>query len=114
MKLPNKIVIVGTSACGKTTLGHKLSALTGKRNIDLDDLYWLPNWVKRQEEEFFDLVQREVSSHAWIISGNYSRVQTLTWAHADLIIWLDLSLATCLGRALKTKCEAMVRTRTLL
>lgn len=101
MTLPNKIVIAGTSGCGKTTLGNKLSALTGNKTIDLDDLYWLPNWVKRQDEEFVDLVQKEMSSHAWIICGNYSRIQKLTWTDADLIVWLDLSLTTCLWRTLK-------------
>lgn len=101
MNLPNKIVITRTSGCGKTTLGHKLSALIRKEHIDLDNLYWLPNWIPRPDEEFFDLIQEEVSSDRWIICGNYSRAQQQIWGQADMIIWLDLPLFTCLWRTLK-------------
>lgn len=101
VSLPNKIVITGTSGCGKTTLGHKLAALIGKKCIDLDDLYWLPNWTPRPDEEFLNLIQQEMSADGWIICGNYSRARQQIWEQADMVIWPDLPLFTCLWRALK-------------
>lgn len=94
-------MIVGTSGCGKTTLGHALSKLTGHRLVDLDSIYWLPNWTKRPDDEFFALLQNELVSDNWIICGNYSRTRAQIWAQADMIIWLDLSFTTCLWRGFK-------------
>src|SRR5690606_24895474 len=85
----------------KTTLGRKLSILLGKKQIDLDDLYWLPNWICRSDEEFFNLIQDELHGEEWIICGNYSRTQEQIWKQVDMIIWLDLPLSTCLWRAFK-------------
>ena len=101
MSFPNKIVIVGTSGCGKTTLGRKLAILGGQKLVDLDDIYWLPNWTPRSDVEFFTLLQKEVANDRWIISGNYSRARAHIWQEADMIIWLDLPLTTCLWRGFK-------------
>ncbi len=101
MYLPNKIVITGTSGCGKTFLGKRFTEFFGRGSVDLDDLYWLPNWSPRSEEEFYSLIQQEISSDAWIICGNYSRAKQAVWEQADMIIWLDLPFSTCLWRAFK-------------
>lgn len=99
--IPHKIVVVGTSGCGKTTLGCILSKLFGHKLVDLDSIYWLPNWTKRPEEEFFALLQNEVAADSWIICGNYSRTREHIWAQADMIVWLDLPLLICLWRGFK-------------
>ena len=99
--LPNKIVVTGTSGCGKTFLGQRLSDITGHKCIDLDELYWLPKWTKRTDEEFFALIQKEVAADHWIVCGNYSRAQQHIWPQADMIVWLDLSLSKCLWQAFK-------------
>lgn len=98
---PNKIVIVGTSGCGKTTLGRNLSTILGHKLVDLDAIYWLANWTKRPDDEFFGLLQKEVAADNWIICGNYSRAREQIWAQADMIIWLDLPFSTCLWRGFK-------------
>ncbi len=111
MTLPNKIVIVGTSGCGKTTLGRKLAKLTGHTLVDLDSIYWLPNWTPRPDDEFFALLQKEVSSDSWIICGNYSRAREQIWGQADMIIWLDLPLLTCLWRGFKRSLVSFITQR---
>jgi adenylate kinase family enzyme len=105
----NKIVIVGTSGCGKTTLGRQLAKTLHIKHVDLDDLYWLPNWIPRADEEFFSLIQRELDRDGWIICGNYSRAQEQVWKQADTIIWLDLPLYTCLWRAFKRSMKSWIK-----
>ncbi len=99
--LPKKVVIIGTSGSGKTTVGNQLAQLLGCVCTDLDDLYWLPNWQKREETDFFDQVMRKVENEQWILCGNYARNLQKIWPQADTIIWLDLSLSVCLWRGLK-------------
>lgn len=96
-----KMAIIGTSGCGKTTLGSYLSAATKAKFVDLDELYWSPGWIKRDDEEFFAEIKREISVDRWIVCGNYSRARHEIWPFADVIIWLDLPLRTCLWRAFK-------------
>ncbi len=98
---PSRIVIIGTSGCGKTYLGRQLSNLTGYKSVDLDDLFWKPGWIQRDDGEFISLLKKEVSASKWIISGNLSRANEIFWPQADLIIWLDLPLSHCLWHAFK-------------
>lgn len=97
-----RIVIVGTSSSGKTTLGCLISERLQLPQIDLDDLFWLPHWQHRTEKEFTGLVQEAVAEDCWVISGgNYTRMKEITWSRADLIIWLDLPLSLLLYRGAK-------------
>ncbi len=100
-KFPRKIIVIGTSGCGKTTLASYLSKKLAIKNIDLDDLYWLPNWEHRSDEDFFNQITEVISSDEWIVCGNYLKFTKPIWKFADIIIWLDIPLSTCLWRALK-------------
>lgn len=84
-----RIVILGPTGSGKTTLGKKLSAVTGIPVTDLDDLNWLPDWKQRDIEEFYRLAEGATQGQSWIISGNYSKVRGAIWPKADTFIWLD-------------------------
>lgn len=99
--LPRRSVIIGTSGCGKTTLGRRISEIANCKCTDLDDLHWLPNWKERPDPEFIELVKQEVAGERWVISGNYSQARDLIWARAEMLIWLDLPISTCLWRALR-------------
>lgn len=96
-----RIVIIGTSGSGKSVLGSKIAQALDIQCIDLDDLYWLPGWKERREEEFFQKIKRVISYQKWILTGNYSRASQYIWPQADMIIWLDLPLYLCLWRAFK-------------
>ncbi len=96
-----RIIITGTSGSGKTTLGHQISQILDIKCIDLDELYWLPGWIKREEEEFNTLIENELLNDRWIFCGNYTRAQQKLWSQADAIIWLDMPLHVCLWRAFK-------------
>jgi adenylate kinase family enzyme len=96
-----KIIVVGSSGSGKTTLAKHLAATRNLPFYDLDDFYWLPNWTLRDKEEFRQLIDETTSQESWVISGNQSTYRDLLWPRADLIIWLDVPLPTCLWRVTK-------------
>ena len=46
-----KIIIAGSAGVGKSTLGKKLSKKLSIPHIELDHLFWLPDWKPRPEQE---------------------------------------------------------------
>jgi adenylate kinase family enzyme len=107
-----RIVIVGTSGCGKTTLGKRLSNILGISYFDLDEYYWLPGWQAKNIKDFENTV-RELTCHkTWIISGNYSNIRDLIWSRGSLIIWLDYSIFRCLYQGLSRSIKQAITKET--
>lgn len=96
-----RIVVVGTSGSGKTTFAKKLAEAWDIPFQDLDDLFWLPGWQQRPKEEFTSLVEEVAEKPSWAVCGNQSKLRQLIWPKAQMIIWLDLPIYTCLFRVFK-------------
>jgi adenylate kinase family enzyme len=95
-----KVVVIGTTCSGKTTLARHLAEQRGAPYIELDALHWGPNWTECSEDEFQARVRDEIASDAWVVDGNYyGKLGDLVLERADLVVWLDLPLPTILGRA---------------
>lgn len=97
-----RIIIIGTSGCGKTTLAKRLSKILNIPSYDLDDYYWLPKWQPQTDKEFVKIVDKLSNKKTWIMNGNYSKVNHFIWDRSDTIIWLDYSLLRCL-------CQGIIR-----
>lgn len=95
-----RIIVVGTSCSGKTTLARTLSAALGLEPVELDELYWGPNWTAKPEAEFRRLIAEATAGPRWVVEGNYLAVRDEFWPRASTIIWLNYGLATLLRRAL--------------
>jgi adenylate kinase family enzyme len=103
-----RIVVVGTSGCGKTTFARKLAHLTGLEHVETDALYWGPNWTRRSN--FRGLIDAAVARDGWIIDGNYGEVRDPIWGRATALIWLDYSFHIIFGRAMaRTVRRALTR-----
>lgn len=85
----HRIVIIGTTSSGKSTLANRLAEKIRANFIDLDSLHWEPNWVEAPDEIFRERVELAISSQAWVVAGNYHIVRDIIWPCADTIIWLD-------------------------
>ena len=97
-ELGHRIVVVGTTGSGKTTLAGELAQRLEVPHVELDALHWEPNWVEAPIEIFRERVVHAVSGEAWVIDGNYSAVRDIVWSRADTIVWLDYSLPIILCR----------------
>lgn len=95
-----RIVVVGTTSSGKSTLAKTLSERLGFNFIELDALHWEPNWTPADTVTFWERVKEAVDSEAWVVAGNYSRVRDLIWNRAEAIIWLDYPLPIVFWRLL--------------
>lgn len=97
MEFPyRRILIVGCGGAGKSTLARQLGQKTGLPVVHLDRLWWLPGWVERDRAEFDALLAAEMNRPGWIIDGNYSRTFAWRLQRADLCLYLDFDVQTCL------------------
>jgi len=96
-----RIVVVGTSGSGKTTLARCLAKRLDIPHIELDALYWKPNWVGSPTDVFRQCVKEAVSGKRWVVDGNYSKTRDIVWVRADTIVWLDYPLWILLWRIFK-------------
>jgi len=86
-----RIVVVGTTSSGKSTLAGQLAEKIGGDFIELDALHWEPNWAEAPDEVFRKRVLKAISSQTWVVAGNYHAVRDMVWQRAEVVIWLDYS-----------------------
>jgi adenylate kinase family enzyme len=85
-----RIHVVGTSGTGKTTYAQRVARQLGVPHIELDSIYWGPNWTPTETDEFRSQVREQINQDAWVIEGNYRAAQDVIWELAEEIVWLDL------------------------
>ena len=95
-----RVVVLGTSGCGKTTLACELSRRMNTPHIELDALHWGPNWTGADKPLFRQRVGLAIAQDAWTLCGNYASVRDLTLARADTAVWLDYPMTLIFSRAL--------------
>ncbi len=91
-----RIVVIGVTSSGKSTLAENLARCFDLHFIELDALYWEPNWREAPLDVFRARVEKAIAAEKWIIAGNYHVVRDLTWPKAEAVIWLDYPFLTVL------------------
>lgn len=97
----HKIVVIGTTCSGKSTLAKGLAERLGLDFIELDAIHWQPNWTPIEPEAFRERVGAATRSGSWVAAGNYRVVRDLVWPRAETVIWLDLPFHVVFWRLLK-------------
>ncbi len=104
-----RILIVGPSAAGKTTLARGLATRFGIPHLELDSVYHQAGWTPLSTPEFRAQVAVVVSGDRWVIDGNYNaRVQDLIVARADTVVWLRMSRALVMYQVLARTARRML------
>lgn len=93
-----RILILGRTGSGKTTLARDLAAAIGVPHVELDALYFGPNFSTAPLAVLRDRTIAAVAGDRWVTDGNKSAVRDLVWPRADTVIWLDYPLVVCLWR----------------
>lgn len=87
----HRIIILGPSNAGKSTLATALAQTLDIPAIHLDQFRHLPNtdWQVRPDAEFHALHDAAIAASAWIMDGNYSRLLPQRFERATGVIVLD-------------------------
>ena len=87
-----RIIVVGTSGAGKTTLARKIGHLLRLPHIELDAINWQPGWRdldRHDQPEFVRRVTLAARAECWVADGNYASVREVLWRRATHLVWLD-------------------------
>lgn len=84
-----RVVVIGTSGGGKTTLAQEIAVRLKLPHTELDSLHHEPGWQEAELDVFRARVDVVTSGVVWVVDGNYSKVRDLVWPRADTLIWLD-------------------------
>ena len=93
-----RILILGRTGSGKTTLARELAAAIGVPHVELDALYFGPNFSTAPLPVLRDRTRTAIAGERWVTDGNKSAVRDLVWPRADTVIWLDYPLVVSLWR----------------
>jgi len=94
-----RINIIGTSSSGKTTFGRKLAESLSLPFLEMDAIFWGPDWTFPEDKELFSKLASALEGENWVLDGNYTRTIPLKWDNIDIVIWLDFSFFRTLFQA---------------
>lgn len=93
-----RMVVIGSTSSGKSTLAARLANRLGLDFIELDALHWEANWTEAPDELLRARVHAAIQAPGWVVAGNYQQVRDLIWPRAEALIWLDYSLPVVFWR----------------
>lgn len=84
-----RVVVIGNSGSGRTTVARKLAAALVLPHLELDGVANQPGWTTLPNDQLRERVGTVTAGDAWVVDGNYSAIRDVTWARADTVVWLD-------------------------
>jgi energy-coupling factor transporter ATP-binding protein EcfA2 len=93
-----RVLILGRTGSGKTTLARELAAAIGVPHVELDALYFGRDFSTVPLSVLRERTSAAIAGDRWVTDGNKSAVRDLVWPRADTVIWLDYSLVVSLWR----------------
>ena len=97
MKLGQKIIVIGCSGSGKSSLSKKLRDVTGLPLFHLDNIWWQSDKSHISREEFDQKLDEILLTDRWMIDGDYSRTYEMRFQACDTIIFLDYPVDVCMN-----------------
>jgi hypothetical protein len=84
-----KVVVIGATGAGKSTLAEQVAARLALPYVPTDPLYWAENWRRVPLAEVHSRIALLTAQPQWVLDGNFDDVREVVWARADALIWLD-------------------------
>lgn len=93
-----RVMVIGCSGGGKSTLSRKLATRFGFAYLSIDrDVRWLPGWQQRDRSKQRRIMESLVAGERWIMDGSGPSTFDLRLPRTDLVIWVKMPRLTCLA-----------------
>lgn len=96
---PSRVLVAGTTGAGKTTLARQIAGALGIPHYEMDAMYHGPQWTVRPQ--FQSDVEAMIARSAWVTEWQYEQARPLLAAHADALVWLDLSRSRVMRQVIR-------------
>ena len=93
-----RIVVMGTTGAGKTTLARQGAEAFDVPHVELDYYRFRPNWVEVPNDEFRERVRHVLQGERWVTDGNYGLARDVIWPRAILLVYLDYPIYVVMWR----------------
>ena len=88
----DRIIVVGCSGGGKSTLSLKMSKIFDLEFLSIDrDVRWLPGWVERDKQQQRAILKKLVQRDRWVMDGSGASSFDIGLPRTDLVIWMRVS-----------------------
>lgn len=96
----NRIVVIGSSGSGKTTIARRLAASLDVPHLEMDSVFHQYGLADVAHDEFLPILDRFTDADRWVVDGNYTSHGTrdVVWPKAEAFVWLDPPRPTAMGR----------------
>jgi adenylate kinase family enzyme len=108
--LINRILIIGASGSGTSTLGEALSRRLHFNFFESDDYFWMPPKYsfsqKRNREESQKLLMNDLSNNdSWVLSGSLCGWGDIFMPMFELVVYLWVERDIRIQRLMKRECD---------
>jgi adenylate kinase family enzyme len=95
-----RVVVIGNSGGGKSTLARKIAARRGLPHIEIDSFMWQPDWTLAPADVYAAEHARLIAGDRWVIDGlGWRDSIAARLARATDIVLIDLPLWVHFWRA---------------
>ena len=107
-----RILVVGCSGGGKSTLSLKIAARFGLSYISLDrDVRWLPGWMQRDRVEQRNIIASRILEDRWIMDGTSPSTFDIRLPRTEVVVWVRMPRLLCIWGAISRWAKWIGRTR---
>ena len=98
LRTTDRILVIGTSGAGKTTMARSIARALGRTHVEFDSYRHGPNWTETPDDEFRAQLSEALGGDVWVADGNYSVARDVVWPRATMLVWLDYPINVVMWR----------------
>lgn len=112
LKNADRVLVIGCSGGGKSTLSQKIGSRFGLSYVSIDrDVLWLPGWKQRGKTEQRNIIAEKILGERWIMDGTNPSTFDIRLPRTDIVVWVRMPRLLCLWGAISRWLKWVGRTR---